>query len=121
MGRLNKSLLTDEQRIAMEAVSIESRINTKVMEDTEMFLFRTVQPFCETVVDRKIEKKDLEQAMIKHFAKPVTYTENPMTKMPVSSCPSCFEHVDMFAYGDSNRVQEYCPYCGQHINWERGR
>ena len=117
---LDKNLLTDDQWLAMETVSFKSKFQTKVMEDTEMFLFRTVQPFCETITERRIEKKDLEQALVKHFPRDVMFCDNSMTKLPVSSCPSCFEHINMYAYGESNKIQQYCPYCGQHINWKEG-
>ena len=39
-------------------------ITTKVQETTEDFIFTTIQPFCEDVVQRKISKQELITALL---------------------------------------------------------
>lgn len=39
-------------------------ITTKVQETTEDFIFTTIQPFCEDVVQRKISKQELVNALL---------------------------------------------------------
>ena len=39
-------------------------ITRKVAEDQENFMFYTVQPFCEDVVQHKVSKKDLVNALL---------------------------------------------------------
>ena len=39
-------------------------ITTKVQETTEDFIFTTIQPFCEDVVQRKISKQELVTALL---------------------------------------------------------
>ena len=39
-------------------------ITTKVQETTDDFIFTTIQPFCEDVVQRKISKQELITALL---------------------------------------------------------
>lgn len=39
-------------------------ITMKVQETTEDFIFTTIQPFCENVVQRKISKQELITALL---------------------------------------------------------
>lgn len=39
-------------------------ITTKVQKTTEDFIFTTIQPFCEDVVQRKISKQELVNALL---------------------------------------------------------
>lgn len=52
--------------------------------------------------------------------KKVVYDINPMTRLPVSFCPSCGEGVNMYAYGINDLKQVFCPYCGQALDWKDG-
>lgn len=47
----------------MEDMSLYE-IETRVQEDSENFIFETISPFCEQVLQRKISKKELEQALL---------------------------------------------------------
>jgi len=99
--KINADILTEEQKVALNVLDFESKFQTKVIEDTEMFLFTTIQHFCETVTQRKIEKKDLERALIKDMAQSRVYDHGKW------KCPSC--KCDVYA------SQEYCGFCGQHM------
>lgn len=45
------------------------RIVTEVTEDMENFIFKTIQPWCEEQVERKVSKKDLENALKRYYYK----------------------------------------------------
>ena len=44
--------------------SIAYKISTEVQETVEEFIFTTIQPFCEEVVQRKISKQKLISALL---------------------------------------------------------
>ena len=39
------------------------KITMEAMETEDLFIFRTIQPFCERITERKISKKELEDAL----------------------------------------------------------
>ena len=49
--------------------SIVEKISEKVTETHEEFIFETIKPYCENVVNMKISKRDLEQALLKYYGK----------------------------------------------------
>lgn len=49
--------------------SIVEKISEKVTENREEFIFETIRPYCENVVQMKISKRDLEQALLKYYGK----------------------------------------------------
>lgn len=49
--------------------SITEKISEKVTETHEEFIFETIRPYCENVVQMKISKRDLEQALLKYYGK----------------------------------------------------
>ena len=95
------SMFTEKEKIKMAAIDFESKFHTQVMEDTEMFLFKTIQPFCETITERRIEKKELVEALTKHIPKARVYDHG------IWLCPSCSSRV--------HSDQKYCDFCGQHM------
>lgn len=82
------------------------KIITSVVEDYDNFIFETIKPFCENVTQMKIEKRDLENALLKSKPRKITVVYGK------DICPSC--HLDI-----TNSVQGikecYCKKCGQHI------
>lgn len=44
--------------------SMTYKITTEVQETTDEFIFTTIQPFCEDVVQRKISKQELINALL---------------------------------------------------------
>ena len=44
--------------------SMMYKISTEVQETVEEFIFTTIQPFCEDVVQRKISKQELVNALL---------------------------------------------------------
>ena len=57
------------------------------------------------------------EALKEQKPKPVRYEENTFTKLPVSFCPKCGEHIDMYLYGRPDNSVKFCPYCGQAVDW----
>lgn len=49
--------------------SIVEEISEQVTETHEEFIFETIRPYCENVVQMKISKRDLEQALLKYYGK----------------------------------------------------
>jgi len=49
--------------------------------------------------------------------KPIAYTDNPYTGLPVAHCPKCGKFARQF---HSITIEEthYCPWCGQKVKWE---
>ena len=44
--------------------SMMYKISTEVQETMEDFIFTTIQPFCEDVIQRKISKRELISALL---------------------------------------------------------
>lgn len=39
-------------------------INQRVLEDEENFIFETIKPYCEEIIQRKISKRELRDALL---------------------------------------------------------
>lgn len=48
----------------MNSDALHYKIVTEVQETTEEFIFTTIHPFCEEVVQRKISKQELINALL---------------------------------------------------------
>lgn len=96
-----KDLMPDEKIAELNAMDFSRHFCTKVIETTEEFMFATISDFCNDVTQRIVKKKDLEEALVKHFPKSRIYNKGHF------ECPSCFMPV----YGE----QKYCDNCGQHL------
>lgn len=81
-------------------------ITTKVKEDYDDFVFETIRPFCEDVVQMKIEKYQLKQALLKAQPRKITVVCGK------DICPSC--HLDI-TNSVKGMLECYCKRCGQHI------
>ena len=72
--------LDDYITVAMQTVE-------RITEEKESFIFETLRPFCEEVVQHEITKRDLEQALLKYYGKSgwipcserLPYLDNPKT------------------------------------------
>ena len=40
------------------------KITERVLEDEENFIFETIKPYCEEIVQRKISKQELKDALL---------------------------------------------------------
>ena len=48
----------------------------------------------------------------------VIESENELTGLPVTHCPSCGKQIDMFLYGRPDDRVDYCMFCGQAVRWD---
>ena len=50
--------------------------------------------------------------------KPIAYTDNPNTGLPVAHCPKCGKFARQFDYYTTIEETHFCPWCGQAVKWE---
>lgn len=79
----------------------------QVQEEADRFIFETIQPFCEEVTQMKIEKRDLEQALLKTKARKIAVISGR------DCCPVCMNPLEVIAY--CGRRECYCIDCGQKL------
>lgn len=48
--------------------------------------------------------------------KPIAYTDNPYTGLPVARCPKCGKFARQF-HSAITEETHYCPWCGQAVLW----
>ena len=97
-----------------------NKIEIQVTETKEEFIFNTIYPFCVSVIPPQeiLNKRDLEQALIKYFPKKIQHNA---TLRNVPTCPSCGNAVgskEKFGEQDIFVQHKYCLFCGQHLDWE---
>lgn len=82
------------------------KIITQFNEEQDTFIFERIKPFCEEVVQIKIDKRDLIHALLNAKLEKIQVVEGH------DICPSC--HLDIT---DSVKGMSecYCKRCGQHI------
>ena len=49
--------------------------------------------------------------------KPIAYTDNPYTGLPVARCPKCGKFARQF-HAFTDEETHYCPWCGQEVKWD---
>ena len=58
----------DENNLGVEQ-DLTEKISKQVTESHEEFIFETIRPYCENVVQMKISKRELERALLKYYGK----------------------------------------------------
>jgi len=48
----------------LEGIDFTYELERRVREDTDNFIFETIEPFCSHIAQEKISKKDLEAAIL---------------------------------------------------------
>ena len=51
-------------------------------------------------------------------AKPIVYTDNPYTGLPVAHCPKCGRFARQFHMAQPGEETHFCPWCGQEVKWD---
>ena len=51
-------------------------------------------------------------------AKPIAYTDNPYTGLPVARCPNCGKFARQFDMAIPDEETHFCPWCGQAVKWD---
>ena len=49
--------------------------------------------------------------------KPIAYTDNPYTGLPVARCPKCGKFARQF-HAATDEETHFCPWCGQAVKWD---
>lgn len=66
----NSSITKNDLGVEQDFVGvITEKISTQVTESHEEFIFETIRPYCENVVQMKISKRELERALLKYYGK----------------------------------------------------
>ena len=85
-----------------------NKIEIKATETKEEFIFKTIYPFCVSVIQPQeiLKKHDLEQALIHYFLK---------QRIRVPNYDGGFYYVCPTCHCKVKRYQAYCDKCGQHL------
>jgi len=67
--------------------------------------------FCIRMID------DVIAILKEQEAKPIAYTDNPYTGLPVARCPKCAKFARQF-HSITTEETHYCPWCGQAVKWK---
>ena len=84
--------------------NIVNKITENVAETQDEFIFTTISDWWMHNTQRHISKQDLIEALTKHKPK------SPIVMDLYLVCGSCEK--------DILRRYNYCPYCGQKVDWE---
>lgn len=67
-------------------------IAMQAKENQEEFIFQTIQPYCENIIEQRISKKELELALLQYFNKPKLIKEW-LSTFNTESATECFTAV----------------------------
>lgn len=82
------------------------KIIMKAMENETDFIFQTIQPYCENVLEKRISKKDLELALLQYFNKPKLIKEW-LSTFNTESATECFTAVQQLKETINDRGDMY--------------
>lgn len=77
-------------------------------------------PFENDCVEKQRNTQLLQDALAllkEQEPKPIAYTDNPYTGLPVARCPKCGKFARQF-HSAIKEETHYCPWCGQAVKWE---
>lgn len=100
------------------------KITEEVTESEDEFIFTTIKPWCEEVMQRKISKRDLEKALTSYFN-----GGSVRTGKWIKCNDDCFDWYECSecGYGDEGELEysamydvrpNYCPHCGAKMESE---
>ena len=78
----------------------------KAMENESDFIFQTIQPYCENVLEQRISKKELELALLQYFNKPKLIKEW-LSTFNTESATECFTEVQQLKKTINDRGDTY--------------
>ena len=88
----------------MEAIDkdvneLSSQIYLQAAEDLDNFIFKTISPFVENITGCVIEKKRLEEVILKEMS---------VVPLEEGKCMRC-------GWSKGKRAANYCEHCGQRL------
>ena len=121
---IDGTLMSDPKFYLTNGVSVS---DPKFYQEVERVLYDIIDLENEIKKKNDLLKEQQERIKVledevkaKNKPMKVVYDMNPMTRLPVSFCPSCGYAVDRYAYGRNDLPQVFCPYCGQALDWKDG-
>lgn len=89
-----------------------NQIITRAIETEEDFIFRTIEPWCSEIAERKISKKDLKKALeLLKKQEPIEplFNEHHVYVSDSFMCGACHHFIKFHA--------RYCEDCGRAVKW----
>ena len=86
---------------------VANSVSRKVTEDNEKFIFETISPFCDSIEQTVISKRELVDVIVKSRPQKIRF------KNGEECCPSCNVKLGTYSRG---RIELYCIECGQKID-----
>ena len=81
-------------------------LTMKAMENESDFIFQTIQPYCENVIEKRISKKELELALLQYFNKSKLIKEW-LSTFNTESATECFTAVQQLKEIINDRGDTY--------------
>ena len=81
-------------------------LSMKAMENKEEFIFQTIQPYCENIIEQRISKKELNLALLQYFNKPKLIKEW-LSTFNTESATECFTAVQQLKQTINDRGDTY--------------
>lgn len=81
-------------------------LTMKAMENESDFIFQTIQPYCENIIEKRISKKELELALLQYFNKPKLIKEW-LSTFNTESATECFTAVQQLKETINDRGDTY--------------
>lgn len=78
----------------------------KAIENESDFIFRTIQPYCENIIEKSISKKELELALLQYFNKP-KLIKDWLSTFNTDSATECFTAVQQLKETINDRGNTY--------------
>lgn len=79
-------------KMEFDITKMVEKIAIQAKENQEEFIFQTIQPYCENIIEQRISKKELERALLQYFNKPKLIKEW-LSTFNTDSATECFTAV----------------------------
>lgn len=82
------------------------KIAMQAKENQEEFIFQTIQPYCENIIEQRISKKELNLALLQYFNKP-KLIKDWLSTFNTESATECFTAVQQLKETINDRGDMY--------------
>lgn len=100
----------DFSKLADAVKSETAKIIRQVQETEDNFIFQTLKPYSENIVEREVSKKDLSRAIINYF-NPIT----PFWRYNLPRCNTCYTPLLYPLEKIKGLDYIYCYKCGRRM------
>ena len=109
-------------KMEIDVSKLVNEIIMQVEENEEEFIFETIRPYCENILQIKIDKEKLKQILLNSMQKPQPKTGKWLDKtMKIKNghglaygrygCSECKKKVE--------HKSTYCPNCGAYMGGDK--